>query len=654
MGGGILSQSLDARQRDVLAAVFDAFVPGPGHDAGRARFAGLIASLHPEERGQLARLLWALDSPLLNLLLAARPRSLRAMRPEAREAVLRGWANSALPVRRRGFQALKRLAYFAELAWPDGDGTHPVWRAAGYPGPLPPPVPAPAEPALRTLVLERDTVLDCDVVVVGSGAGGGVAAGVLASAGRRVVVLEKGPLVGPSRMSQVEGEMHGRAFLDGGLLANRTGSMPILAGSCVGGGTLVNWTTSLPLPERVRAEWDALAGGSLFAGPRFAESQARAGERLGITTAWSAPGPRDAILERGCRALGWHVDAQPRNVRECRQGRECGFCGFGCRHGAKQSTMVTYLADACAQGGVIVPDCEVGRVLREGGRAAGVEGTARGTDGRVHRLTVRAKAVVAACGSIHTPALLARSGIEHPLLGRGLRLHPATAVLGAFDERVDPWTGGLQTRYSDQFADLDGAYYGAKLETAPAHFGLAATGFGWESSRAFLAELERLGHLSLVGVLLRDRDAGRVAIGRDGWPRVDYEPSTRDVAHLRRALCGAAELLVAAGAREVFTLHQPAVRERQFAAGWADRFLARADAAGYHKCRLAYVSFHQMATARMGADPSRGVVDERGEAFGLPGLFVADGSVFPTSSGVNPMLTICAIADHVARGIVGQ
>jgi len=640
----------------VLEAVFDAFVPDDA--GGRARFVALAEGLRdPQAHALLARLLGLLDAPLVNLVFAGRPASLRAMPREVRERVLLGWADSALAMRRQGFQALKRLAYLAHAAWPGADGTHPLWREVGYPLPLPTPARAP-DPPLHPLAVDRDTTLEADLVVVGSGAGGGVVAGVAAAAGgaggRRVVVLETGDLVAGDAMTQVEGEMLARTYLDGGLCANRTGSMAILAGSCVGGGTLINYTTSFELPAAVRAEWDAIAGTSLFGSARLGESFARVSARLGVSTRWNEPGQRDAILERGCRALGWHVDAMPRNVRECRLGAECGFCGFGCRSGAKQSTMVTYLADACAAGATLVPRAAVRRVLREGGRAAGVAADARGADGRTHRLVVRAPVVVVACGSIHTPALLRRSGLEHERIGRGLRLHPATAVAAIFDERVEPWAGGLQTRYSDHFADADGTGYGAKLETAPVHFGLAATGLGWRGSAAFRRELTRLGHTSIVGVLLRDRDAGRVAVGRDGRPRVDYEISRRDVATLRRAIRGSAQLLAAAGAREVFTMQQPEVRETTAAAGWLDRLAARADRVGYRRCRTTYFSFHQMATCPIGKDPARGVVDERGECFELPGLYVADGSTFPTSSGVNPMLTIMAIADHVGRGIVEE
>jgi long-chain-alcohol oxidase len=614
------------------------------------RVAGLIGSLpDPLDRTRLKVLLAGLGSPAANLVLTGRFKSLQAMDGAAREATLRDYATSSIPLRRAGFQALKRLAHVAFYCWPLEGGGHPAWRAAGYPGPLP--QPTNAVPPLRTIAVDRDTVLDCDVVVLGSGAGGGVAAGLLAEAGRSVVVLEKGPNPGSADLTQIEGDMLGALYLDGGLIMTQSGSMPILAGSCLGGGTVINYTTSFPLPPATREEWARLSGLPLFAGARFEESLAQVTRRLDVNTRWSTPGPRDAILERGCHALGWHVDVIPRNVTDCKEGIECGFCTYGCRHGAKNSTARTYLADAAAAGARLVVHCDVERILIERGRAAGAVATVRAPGRPARTLTVRAPIVVAACGAIYTPALLVRSGVRNRNIGHGLRLHPATAVAGIFPERVEPWTGGLQTRYSDQFADLrDG--YGVKLETAPVHFALPASGFGWESAAQFKHDVSRLGNLSIAGVLLRDRDPGRVETSREGRPRVHYEVSGFDLEHVRRGLTAAAQLLAAAGATELFSLHTPPARIRPGESGWLERFGAAMDGRGYRYCRMSYITFHQMASCAMGADPARSVVGETGESHDVRGLYVADASAFPTSCGVNPMITIMAIADHVARAII--
>lgn len=647
----------------ILEALCDTLIPyvaetedphGFFADSARAagaaeRVARMIGSIpDPRDRARLGSLLRALESPFANLLFGGRFRAFTAMDPATREAVLKGWAQSGLQLRRAGFQAVKRLVNVGYYAFPrDGNG-HPAWRAAGYPGPLP--MPAATPPPLPTLTIDRDTTLHCDVVVVGSGAGGGVVAGLLAQAGKSVVVLEKGENPDAAAFSQVEGEMLHAHYLDHGLLMTQSGSLPILAGSGLGGGTIINYTTSFPLPEPVRAEWDRRSGLQLFSSRRFTESLSRVQARLDVSTRYSEPAVRDQILERGCRALGWHVDVIPRNVTDCPQGAECGYCGYGCRHGAKNSTTKTYLADAAGCGGRFVVRCDVDRLLVEAGRATGAVARVTTKGGRTVGLTVRARAVVAACGSIYTPALLARSGLRNPNIGRGLRLHPATALVGVFDERVEPWTGAIQTRYSDQFAD-QGDGYGAKFETVPVHFALPASAFGWEGPRAHKADLARLGRSSIVGVLLRDRDPGRVVTRRDGRPRVHYDLSDHDVAHLRRALGGAAQVLAAAGAREIFSLQQPPARVRPGERDWQERLGDAMDTRGYTRCRMSYITFHQMASCAMGADPARSVVGETGESHDVKGLYVADASAFVTSSGVNPMITIMALADHVARGI---
>jgi choline dehydrogenase-like flavoprotein len=222
-------------------------------------------------------------------------------------------------------------------------------------------------------------------------------------------------------------------------------------------------------------------------------------------------------------------------------------------------------------------------------------------------------------------------------------------VWGRFDEEVRPWTGTLQARYSDQFVDMD-AGYGLKLETASVHPGLLASAGPWESAEQFGALMHDLSHLSLVGILLRDRDGGRITVSRKGLPLIRYRLSEYDRRHVRRGVEGAARVLLAAGAKELFSTQNRLVR---FQRGNEplEAWLARVDRAGYGSNQTFYYSFHQMGTCRMGADPRTSVVDGAGEAHAVKRLFVADASLFPSASGVNPMVTIAALAHYVAQQI---
>lgn len=612
-----------------------------------------VETLPPADQAQLGLLLGLFESRLVNLFFTGSFRPFSRMDRTARERYLRSWAFSRFNLRRSGFQALKRITAVRHYTRTDDGGQNPAWAAIGYPGPASPP-PATPKP-IRPLRIDGDTTLDCDVVVVGSGAGGGVVAGELARAGKRVIVLEKGGYFNEADFTQREGEMLGKLYDAGGLLATKDLGLIILQGRCLGGGTVVNYTTSFRPPEQVLQSWARAHGLPHFTSPEFTGHLDAVAKRIHVNTGHAAPSARDRILIRGLERRGWHHGLLPRDVDGCPQDDACGYCGYGCQRSAKRSTLVTYLQDAADHGAIFVVDAEVRRVTREGGRATGVEALVR-TPGapRPFLLAVRARAVVAAGGSIHTPALLLRSGLSHAALGRNLTLHPATALFGLMDEPVRPWTGALQAHYSDQFADLhDG--YGFKFETAPMHPSLAALGLAWESAEGYRRAMNRLPHLTLVGILLRDRFGGRVRVNAAGGAVVEYVLSKYDRAHLWRAIQEAATLLESAGAREISA---PQARGNAYrpadGAPARERWLAQVRAAGLGPNQLLLVTFHQMGSCRMGGDRKASVTDPENQVWDVPGLFVADASVFPSASGVNPMLTIMAIAHRAAAVISGQ
>jgi len=651
--------NLSARQRRALEEICDAFCPS-GDGLPTARELGVAGALvgaiekNPRavERRQLLALLSAWDSPALGPLGGVGWKRFSSLPREQRERVLLAWCDSRLPQRRAVFQALRKgaLLFYYMLPGATG-GPNPAWEAIGYDGPLGRLPDAPPK-ALHLLTVDRDANLECDVVIVGSGAGGGAAAGVLAGAGLDVTVVEAGDYYDDQDFDGSELGAITRYYM-AAPSATHDQSVSLIAGSCLGGGTVVNYTTSFRTPDEVLAEW-ASHGVPAFASPNYSASLDAVCERLGVNQEHNDPSTREQKLRDGCLALGWHIDAMPRGVRHCAQGRECGYCGLGCRVGAKQSVVKTWLADAQAAGARLVVRANVRRVLVEGGAARGIAG--RTADGR--QLTVHARAVIVACGAIHTPALLKRSGLQNTNIGKHLKLHPATVVFGVFDQELKPWEGVMQALYSDQYRDLDGGY-GLKFETAANHPHLYIQFCPWRGARDHLGLMQALPSAVPIGVLLRDRDGGEVRIGRDGEPVVRYKLSQFDAAHLRTGIDGAAQILEAAGARRIFSSHNRWVSYDPAGAGSSSaakraQFMDAADAAGYGAGQVALGSFHIMGSARMGGSPATSACDPTAQTWDVRDLYVMDGSSFPTASGVNPQISIQAIAHMSARGLASR
>jgi long-chain-alcohol oxidase len=641
---------LNARQRRALEAICDTFAPGtdgvPSASAmgvPQVLWDAVAANPREQERKQVAQLLSLWDTRLLTALGGGGMSRFSDLPAARREQVLLKWCDSRLPQRRAAFQALRKGALLFYYMVPGATGHSPVWDHIGYPGPLGANPDAPPK-ALAPLAVERDTTLDCDVCVVGSGAGGGTAAGVLAAAGLDVVVLEAGDYYDDEDFDGGEFDGYGRMYMYGGGAATHDQSVGLLAGSCLGGGTTVNYTTSFRTPDDVRTEW-ASHGVPAFASDEYARSLDAVCERLGVNQEHNAPSAREQALQRGLTALGWHADFMPRNVRGCEQGKVCGYCNYGCRLGAKQSTVKTWLADAHTAGTRILVRTSAERVVVSGGTATGVE--ARTDAG--NRVSVRARAVVAACGAIHTPALLRRSGLQNANIGRHLRLHPATVVWGVYDDEVRPWEGTMQAIYSDQHRYLHGGY-GVKYETAAIHPSLLVVFSPWRGAREHARMMEALPSSVPIGVLLRDRDAGEVQVDRAGHPVVRYRLSDYDERHVRRGVEGAAEIHEAAGAQRIFSSHARDVSYRP-GNGRRAQFMSAADACGWDTGRCTYGSFHIMGSARMGGSPETSVCNPRGETWEVRNLYVCDGSAFPTASGVNPMISIESIAHMNASHI---
>jgi long-chain-alcohol oxidase len=566
---------------------------------------------------------------------------------DERERALLAWCDSEEVMQRAAFQALRKLTMvmYYTVPWP-GDGPNRVDEAIGYPGPLGPPKDPPPK-TIKPLEITEDTELDCDVVVVGSGAGGGTAAGVLAKAGLDVVVVEAGGYFSEEEFDGAELDGYARLYLGGGGVPTPDQSIGLLAGFCLGGGTTVNYTWCFRPPDHVLDDWQDRFGLDDWAGRDFDDSLDAVWERIGVNSENSMPSLRDERFREGLAKLGWDSQVMQRNVQGCRE-EICGHCHYGCPIGAKQSTFKTWLQDAFDEGARIVVNAPVERVLIERGEAKGVEATT--LDG--HKLTVRARAVAAAAGALNTPALLARSGLDNPNVGKNLMIHPVLLVWAMFEQEILPWTGVFGSTFCDEFLDL-GEGYGVKYMHASAHPSDLAVFAPWRGASEHAELMHSLRYTGGFGILQRARGAGEVVVGDDGLPAPIWHLSDFDRDVMRKGLDGMAQILEAGGARRMYTSH----------AGWVsydpgnggrEQMLKAADDYGWGPAQVTLGSFHLMGTAHMGSDPAHTVCDPTGEAWDARNLFVVDGAVLPTALGVNPMITIEAAAHKIARGMAAK
>jgi choline dehydrogenase-like flavoprotein len=655
-----------------LAALAETFVRGAATRRANLAANAFERATDPAQVRQVRLALRLFESRSANLVAASRPTPFRDMSPATRQRYLLGWASSRISRRRSAFQAFRKLLTFLAYADPGDESVNPRWAAIGY---RPERAPLTQDPTgVRPLIVpaagadpDGGVQLEADVVVVGSGAGGGVVAADLAAAGRSVVVLDAGPFVDERTMPATELDGFDRLYLNHGLTTTWDGSITMLAGTGVGGGTLINWMSCMPAPEDVRAEWAGQHGIGGLEGPAFATDLAALEGELSVTPATAFP-PKDAMILRGAEGLGWRAGPIRRNSPGC---SDCGSCGFGCPRGTKQSGIRVHLAAAQRDGARIVADARVDRILMEGGRAAGVEAiVARSDGGGPARLVVRARQVVMAAGALRTPGVLSTAGSRHPALGRHLVIHPVPVLAGRFLEPIEMWRGATQAGHVTEFSRSHPGRLGYVIETAPAHPGLIALAMPWEGTEAHAAIMEQSANFLPLVAVTRDGGEGRVSATASGGVRIDYRLDRSGIATLRHAMISMARLARAAGASEIVaTGTPPAIFGRQgFPSGGEGRAFAafeeRLGRFDFRPNRGALYSAHQMGTARMGADPRLHVCDPHGRvrsASGgrvgdqvVGGLYVADGSLFPSAIGVNPMITIMTLARQVARTVLAE
>jgi len=646
-------------QRETLAALCDTYVPSVETQTGdplerdfMARAASdmeipahidqtFADTLMPEEIEAFAGLLDALAAEgFAQADLPARTAIVHALREQDPEAKL-------------GLHSLKALTMLFFYALPDEQGRNPNWEAIGYPGaPAPPAADAPKTIRVQEVAGESAT-LDCDVCVVGSGAGGGVIAARAAEADKQVLVLEAGAYRNEADFKSLELPGMQELYYGGGLAASEDGSISILAGQTLGGGTVVNYMNCIPTPERIVTEW----AGHGVVGLDDYESYRREHidvvmDRINANTEATTQNETHKKLMAACDALGYEHRPIVRNVALDDEPEQCGFCFAGCPRGCKRSVMKTWLQDASDAGASALVGCHADRILVEDGRCAGVAATVTNADGSTTALTVRAPAVVVACGSVESPGLLLRSGIGGPAVGKNLRLHPAYLVAGVYDEPIEGWRGQIQSLVSDVFADVEDGC-GFLFEATSMHPGIVSASMSWESGQAHKELMQPFRWLAPFISVARDHGSGEVVL--DPFLRPVVRWGLDDDVDRRlavRAHVELAKLHQAAGAEQILTLHAREIRWRQ--GDDFDDYLGRLESASYAPNDISCFTAHQMGSCRMGADPSDSVADGRGELHDAKGVWIGDASAFPTAPGVNPMVSIMALAHRTADQILAS
>jgi len=502
--------------------------------------------------------------------------------------------------------------------------------------------------------LTSPRTLEADAVIVGTGAGGGVTAEILADAGFSVVLIEEGPLKSSTDFRMREADAYQELYQESAARKTRDKAISILQGRCVGGGTTVNWTSSFRTPPATLVHWARAFGIEGFGSDDLAPWFERMEARLSIAPWTVPPNANNAALAIGTARLGYRSATIHRNVKGC---RNLGYCGMGCPTNAKQSMLLTAIPAALDRGATLVTRARAIAFEWRGDRVQALlcaAMDAQGTAPTTIRLSIRARAYVACAGAIGTPALLLRSGVPDPhgIIGRRTFLHPAVVSAALMPEDIDGFSGAPQSIYSDQFLDnarSDGPI-GFKLEAPPIHPLLTATTLP-NHGPLHAKHMREFRHLHVLIALLRDgfhpqSNGGIVRLADDGTPILDYPLNDYLWNGVRRAMTAMAEIQFAAGARSVAPVHGGgrAFANRREATDAIESFELRPLA-------TPLFSAHVMGGAPLGPDPRHAAVDLQGRYHHLANLHVIDGSLFPTSIGANPQLSIYALAAKLATGL---
>jgi choline dehydrogenase-like flavoprotein len=486
----------------------------------------------------------------------------------------------------------------------------------------------------------RDVEESCDVVIVGSGAGGASLARELAERGARVIVLEEGDYFTSKDFTGPPIERMMRFCRDAASTTTVGKVMiPVPIGRTVGGTTTVNSGTCFRTPRKVLSSWQKDYGLEGIDYHSMEQYFRRVESIINVRPVpWDLLGPTGWLTHMGAAAVGASGGPILRNITDC---HGAGQCAFGCPTDAKQAMHLSYLPRACRAGARIYARTKAEWVTLDRGRAAGISARFLGPSGeRLGRLHVKARAVAVAAGAIGTPVFLLGNRIANRSgqVGRNLRIHPATGVAGWFADPIYGWRGTLQPYYVDTLWDSHDVMLEA-TNSVPSVSASVFPGYG-PGVKEIIANFA---HIATLGLLVSDTSKGRVRRIPGGDPLITYSINSHDTHNIYAGLAHAAEIMLAAGAFSV-TAALPGLDSIT-----DEKDVAKLREGSWGPSALKLSAYHPMGTARMGSDPGRSVVDGNLESHDVPGLFVTDASVFPSCLGVNPQVTIMAFSTRCAE-----